>query len=88
MPSKATALPWTWGSNRPIQPAMLYHGTPERSLTGVLQNGFLKMSRHHVHRSADEATANAVGSRRGPPVVLAVDAGEMPPRRVRLLPLQ
>ncbi|CAA9422567.1 MAG: RNA:NAD 2'-phosphotransferase [uncultured Rubrobacteraceae bacterium] len=58
-------------------PATLYHGTPERNLTGILQSGLLKMRRHHVHLSPDEATARVVGARRGRPVVLAVDTGEM-----------
>jgi putative RNA 2'-phosphotransferase len=55
----------------------LYHGTPERNLTEILQNGLLKMRRHHVHLSSDEATARVVGARRGRPVVLAVEAGGM-----------
>ncbi len=35
------------------------------------------MGRHAVHLSADVATARRVGSRRGPPVVLRVDAAGM-----------
>ena len=58
-------------------PEMLYHGTPERNLTEILRRGLLKMRRHHVHLSSDEATARAVGARRGRPVVLDVEAGEM-----------
>ncbi len=58
-------------------PATLYHGTPERNLPVILRSGLLKMRRHHVHLSPDESTAKAVGARRGHPVVLAVDAGEM-----------
>lgn len=58
-------------------PATLYHGTPERNLNRILQTGLLKMRRHHVHLSPDEATARVVGARRGRPVVLAVDAGDM-----------
>ena len=58
-------------------PAMLYHGSPERNLPAMLKSGLLKMRRHHVHLSPDEATARAVGGRRGRPVVLAVDAGKM-----------
>lgn len=64
-----------------LEPAMppetLYHGTPERNLPEILRNGLLKMRRHHVHLSPDEATARAVGARRGRPVVLAVDARKM-----------
>ena len=35
------------------------------------------MARHHVHLSPDIATARAVGSRRGRPVILRVAAGRM-----------
>ncbi|CAA9448764.1 MAG: RNA:NAD 2'-phosphotransferase [uncultured Rubrobacteraceae bacterium] len=58
-------------------PAILYHGTPERNVDEILQSGLLKMRRHHVHLSPDEATARVVGARRGRPVVLAVAADEM-----------
>ncbi len=58
-------------------PATLYHGTPERNLPAILKSGLLKINRHHVHLSPDEATARAVGGRRGRPGVLAVDAEEM-----------
>ncbi len=58
-------------------PTTLYHGTPERNLTAIMREGLLKMRRHHVHLSPDEATARAVGARRGRPVVLAVHAEKM-----------
>ena len=58
-------------------PTTLYHGTPEHNLPAILESGLLKMRRHHVHLSPDEATARAVGGRRGRPVVLVVDADEM-----------
>lgn len=58
-------------------PAVLYHGTLERNLTAIMRDGLLKMRRHHVHLSPDEATARAVGARRGRPVVLAVHAEKM-----------
>jgi len=35
------------------------------------------MERHHVHLSADEATARTVGRRRGKPIILRVDARAM-----------
>jgi putative RNA 2'-phosphotransferase len=35
------------------------------------------MSRHHVHLTADEATARRVGQRRGRPVLLAVEAAAL-----------
>ena len=58
-------------------PEVLYHGTPERNLVAITRDGLLKMRRHHVHLSPDEATARAVGARRGRPVVLAVHAEKM-----------
>jgi uncharacterized protein (TIGR02452 family) len=58
-------------------PELLYHGTVERVLHGIRELGLLKRERHHVHLSADVATANAVGGRRGKPVALTIRAGEM-----------
>src|SRR5918993_1382123 len=62
----------------PVEPPPeLYHGTPERNLEVILRQGLHSMGRHHVHLSADEATASTVGRRRGRPVVLVVDARAM-----------
>lgn len=58
-------------------PAELFHGTARTNLAAVLRDGLNKMARHHVHLSADAATATKVGQRHGPPVVLVVDAGKM-----------
>ena len=55
-------------------PAVLWHGTVERSVEAVLREGLRPGKRTHVHLSADEETARRVGARRGRPVVLAVDA--------------
>jgi putative RNA 2'-phosphotransferase len=60
-----------------VPPETLYHGTVERSVASILQTGLRKMARHHVHLSGDMQTATVVGSRRGKPVILAVDAGAM-----------
>ncbi len=56
---------------------MLYHGTVERFLPSILENGLIRGNRHHVHLSKDEETARKVGARRGRPIILAVDAGRM-----------
>ena len=56
-------------------PERLWHGTAERVLATVLREGLRPGRRTHVHLSPDPATARRVGSRHGPPVVLAVDAG-------------
>jgi putative RNA 2'-phosphotransferase len=58
-------------------PPVLYHGTVQKSVEAVLREGLQKMSRHHVHLSVDVETARMVGSRRGRPVVLRVDAARM-----------
>jgi len=55
-------------------PHLLYHGTGHRSVEMILQDGLLKMSRHHVHLSTDIPTAVAVGARHGRPVIFTVDA--------------
>lgn len=62
-------------SKRP--PSRLFHGTVATSLPSIERKGLLPMRRHHVHLSFDEDTARAVGSRRGAPVVLIVDAARM-----------
>ena len=58
-------------------PAQLYHGTATRFLDAILRDGLHKRARHHVHLSADLATATAVGQRHGRVVVLLVDAAGM-----------
>jgi putative RNA 2'-phosphotransferase len=58
-------------------PAVLFHGTGERSVESILAHGLDRRRRHHVHLSADEATATKVGARHGRPVVLRVDAAAM-----------
>jgi len=46
-------------------------------LASIRARGLMKGARHHVHLSADEATALRVGGRRGKPIVLIVRAREM-----------
>lgn len=61
-------------------PARLYHGTTEEDFGKIRESGaLLRMSRHHVHLSADAATATAVGSRRRRKtlLVLEIDAARM-----------
>ncbi len=58
-------------------PAVLYHGTIARSLASIRAEGLTAQGRTHVHLSADPATATTVGSRRGRPIVLRVDAAGM-----------
>lgn len=58
-------------------PAFLYHGTVEKFLEAIKTEGLKKMNRQHVHLSADKDTAINVGSRRGTPIVLVIDSGQM-----------
>ncbi|QDW23889.1 RNA 2'-phosphotransferase [Pedobacter sp. KBS0701] len=55
----------------------LYHGTVEKFLPDIKAQGLQKLSRQHVHLSADKETANKVGGRRGKPVILIVNSGAM-----------
>lgn len=58
-------------------PEVLYHGTGEKSVSSIEQQGLKPMSRLYVHLSKDAETARTVGSRHGKPVVYIVLAGEM-----------
>lgn len=60
-----------------VPPAVLYHGTGHKSVKAILQEGLRKMSRHHVHLSADMAVAKSVGARYGRPIILSVDSAAM-----------
>lgn len=58
-------------------PELLYHGTGRAAVASILREGLTKQRRHHVHLSAEVATAQNVGARHGPPVVLVVAAAAM-----------
>lgn len=58
-------------------PEILFHGTVDRFLPAIVEEGLRPGGRRHVHLSADRATAALVGARRGRPVVLRVLAGRM-----------
>lgn len=60
-----------------VPPPVLYHGTAEKYLKSILDNGIHKASRHHVHLSEDLEVAFNVGARHGTPIVLHVDAFKM-----------
>jgi putative RNA 2'-phosphotransferase len=60
-----------------MPPAALYHGTAERFLPSIKEQGLVKGRRHHVHLSERGETALAVGRRYGRPVVLEVASGAM-----------
>jgi putative RNA 2'-phosphotransferase len=59
-------------------PPLLYHGTGAAAIESIRATGLHRGGRHHVHLSADTATARRVGARRGGAVVvLTVDAAAM-----------
>lgn len=58
-------------------PDVLFHGTYAGAVPSIREQGLTRQGRHHVHLSFDEATARAVGGRRGKPVILRVDARAM-----------
>ncbi|SEE32399.1 putative RNA 2'-phosphotransferase [Tenacibaculum sp. MAR_2010_89] len=63
---------------KPVQPPeFLYHGTVAKFMNVIHDKGLQKMSRQHVHLSAEIETAMKVGSRRGKPIILTVKSGEM-----------
>lgn len=63
---------------KPVKPLeVLYHGTVEKFLNNIKTDGLQKMQRLHVHLSKDQKTAIKVGSRRGKPIILEIDALKM-----------
>lgn len=58
-------------------PEILYHGSAQRNVDVILAEGLKKMSRHHVHLSADTETAKNVGKRYGKPMILKIDTAAM-----------
>ncbi len=72
--SQGHSVPVALGYAAEPPPAVLFHGTPVRTLPAVLTQGLRPGRRHAVHLSPDEATARTVGERRGRAAVLRVDA--------------
>jgi putative RNA 2'-phosphotransferase len=75
--SQGHSVPVALGYAPEPPPAVLFHGTVERNLPAIRAEGLRPGSRHAVHLSPDVETARRVGSRRGRPVVLRVDAAAM-----------
>ena len=55
-------------------PQQLYHGTVAKFVSSIRATGLQKGSRDYVHLSKDRETAISVGSRRGTPIILQIDA--------------
>ena len=60
-----------------VPPAMLYHGTADRFISSILEQGLLPQSRQYVHLSEHYDTAYTVGKRYGKPHIFKVDAQRM-----------
>ena len=58
-------------------PEFLYHGTAEKYVASIEQQGLLPQGRLYVHLSGDEETAKKVGQRHGKPVIYKVHSGRM-----------
>jgi len=58
-------------------PVLLYHGTGEKYVPLIDEQGLIPKSRLYVHLSADIPTAKKVGSRHGKPVIYEIDCGKM-----------
>lgn len=58
-------------------PVILYHGTGEKYVKSIDEQGLVPKSRLYVHLSKDETTAKTVGSRHGKPVIYEIFASEM-----------
>lgn len=58
-------------------PMVLWHGTGEKSVSAIDDEGLIPKGRLYVHLSTDEETAVKVGRRHDSPVVYIVESGEM-----------
>ena len=58
-------------------PDVLYHGTGEKYVSSIDEQGLIPKSRLYVHLSADVPTAKKVGSRHGKPVIYEIDCRKM-----------
>ena len=60
-----------------IPPDILWHGTGEKYVSSIDEQGLLPKSRLYVHLSSDMETARKVGSRHGKPVIYEIDCRRM-----------
>lgn len=60
-----------------LPPDILYHGTGERFVNSILDQGINKGTRLYVHLSETKETAVNVGKRHGKPIILIINARRM-----------
>lgn len=58
-------------------PEILFHGTAQRFVESIQQEGLTSQNRQFVHLSVDEPSAIQVGKCHGKPVILRIKAEEM-----------
>ena len=58
-------------------PDVLWHGTGEKYVSSIDEQGLLPKNRLYVHLSSDTQTAKKVGSRHGKPVIYEVNCRQM-----------
>ena len=58
-------------------PEYLWHGTGEKFVASIKEQGLISKSRLYVHLSADYDTAVKVGKRHGKPVIFKIPSGQM-----------
>ena len=60
-----------------IPPEILWHGTGEKYVSSIDEQGLIPKSRLYVHLSSDMETARKVGSRHGKPVIYEINFHRM-----------
>ena len=65
------------GFRKLTPPDILYHGTGEKYVRAINEQGLIPKKRQYVHLSFDTDTAIKVGARHGKPVIYRVDAERM-----------
>ena len=60
-----------------VPPAILWHGTGEKYVPSIDNQGLIPKGRLYVHLSSDTETARKVGSRHGKPVIYEIDCRKM-----------
>lgn len=58
-------------------PDILWHGTGEKHVSSIDEQGLIPKGRLYVHLSSDIETAKKVGSRHGRPVIYQIDCRQM-----------
>jgi len=60
-----------------IPPQYLYHGTAQRFIDSIKEQGLISKDRQYVHLTENKETALSVGKRYGKPELLIIDALQM-----------